>query len=85
MKDIPGKPDFYYLCKAYGFNGYALLGLSVLSSVPYGIIEFMFQRIPVDRDDAQEVLRAFSKIVGHDWTFDNTKIPTIDLHLEQAL
>jgi len=71
---IPGKPDFYTLCKLCNVNSDTLQAASSQSGVPKSVVEAMFLGTPVERADAEKVLAAFSHIVGHTRNLENTKV-----------
>ena len=72
---IPGKPDFYTLCKLCNVNNDMLQALSDQSGVPRSVVDMMFLGTPVKRTEAASVLAAFSQMVGHVRNLENTSIP----------
>ena len=71
---IPGKPDFYTLCKLCNVNNDTLQAVSSKSGVPESVVEAMFLDTPVKRADAEKVLAAFSQITGYTRNLENTRV-----------
>jgi hypothetical protein len=74
MNPIPGRPDFYNLCKLLNFTSDTFQSLASQAGVERAVIAKMFVGGAVERADAEKVLAAISQIAGETRNLENTRV-----------